>query len=461
MNEYIIKQHNFRQVKYKERNISDENRLLKNNKMRISFLETKEKRKEQSCRVFKVKIDTKQLNSLQQEQLKMQFVEAKWLVNDMINFGLQDGNKIWEYKLSDKIIKKDKDFNNIEVELKYLGSQTKQELVKAVISNIKTLATRKKKGFKIGRLKFRKEVNSLNLKQFGVSYNIKSRNYIKVQGVKGNLKCHGLQQIMTKKGNFKYDIANAKLLKTAQGYYLAISCYQDKNQVVKKEKIKENIGIDFGCSTAITLSNGKKFESRIQESDRLKKLQKKLSRQVKGSANRMKTIKLIGVEYQKISNRKNDLANKVVNEIKNYQGIFMQDENLSGWSKSGNGKVVQGSILGRVKAQLINCEGVTVLDRFEPTTQLCPCCLKKNKLKLSQRTYKCDCGYQEDRDVHAAKNMIFIALNKEKINNKVGQELPDVKPVKIKLDFVERKLDEAFVNEAGKVQLEETRVEAT
>ncbi len=57
--------------------------------------------------------------------------------------------------------------------------------------------------------------------------------------------------------------------------------------------------------------------------------------------------------------------------------------------------------------------------------------------------------------------MIFIALNKEKINNKVGQELPDVKPVKIKLDFVERKLDEAFVNEAGKVQLEETRVEAT
>ncbi len=108
------------------------NTYLKNQKIKESFVATLQKRATQTCRVFKVKIDMKQLNSLQQEQLKMQFVEAKWLVNDMINFGLQDGNKIWEYKLSDKIVKKDKDFNDNEIELKYLGSQTKQELVKAV-----------------------------------------------------------------------------------------------------------------------------------------------------------------------------------------------------------------------------------------------------------------------------------------------------------------------------------------
>ncbi len=89
---------------------------------------------------------------------------------------------------------------------------------------------------------------------------------------------------------------------------------------------------------------------------------------------------------------------------------------------------------------------------------MCPCCLKKNKILLSQRTYKCDCGYQEDRDVHAAKNMIFIALNKEKL---VGQELPDVKSVEMKSDFIELRSNKAFINEAGKVQLEETRVEAT
>ena len=27
---------------------------------------------------------------------------------------------------------------------------------------------------------------------------------------------------------------------------------------------------------------------------------------------------------------------------------------------------------------------------------------------MNDRTYVCDCGYQEDRDVHAAKNMILI-----------------------------------------------------
>ena len=30
-------------------------------------------------------------------------------------------------------------------------------------------------------------------------------------------------------------------------------------------------------------------------------------------------------------------------------------------------------------------------------------------LSLTDRTVECECGYTEDRDVHSAKNMIFIA----------------------------------------------------
>jgi putative transposase len=86
----------------------------------------------------------------------------------------------------------------------------------------------------------------------------------------------------------------------------------------------------------------------------------------------------------------------------------MQDENLDGW-KSWNGKAIQHSILGRVKAKLIDHPKVVVLDRFVPTTKLCICGNKKDDLKLSDRVYNCDvCGYLEDRDIHAAKNMVRL-----------------------------------------------------
>ena len=49
-----------------------------------------------------------------------------------------------------------------------------------------------------------------------------------------------------------------------------------------------------------------------------------------------------------------------------------------------------------------------MLDKYIPTTKFCPKCFKKNELTLNDRTYVCECGYQEDRDIHSAKNMILI-----------------------------------------------------
>ena len=50
-----------------------------------------------------------------------------------------------------------------------------------------------------------------------------------------------------------------------------------------------------------------------------------------------------------------------------------------------------------------------VLDKWIPTTKLCPKCLRKHGIGLDERTYVCECGYQEDRDIHSAKNMVEIA----------------------------------------------------
>lgn len=148
----------------------------------------------------------------------------------------------------------------------------------------------------------------------------------------------------------------------------------------------------------------------VGESDRLKRLQRELSRRTKGSNNRWKTILKLRRAYQKQTNKKQDKANKIVHKLKAYSRIYMQDENIAGWHRGLFGKQVQHSCLGTVKSKLMALPQTVVIDRFIPTTKLCPKCHSvKNDLTLADRVYECSCGYHEDRDIHAAKNMIEIA----------------------------------------------------
>ena len=64
--------------------------------------------------------------------------------------------------------------------------------------------------------------------------------------------------------------------------------------------------------------------------------------------------------------------------------------------------------MGLIKSKLMKLDNVIVLDKFIPTTKWCPCCHKLNELSLSDRTYSCECGYSNDRDIHAAQNMLNI-----------------------------------------------------
>jgi len=76
-----------------------------------------------------------------------------------------------------------------------------------------------------------------------------------------------------------------------------VTAFINKKNWKEQEKNGKEIGLDFGIKTSITTSEGEKFDVSIQESDRLKILQRELFRRVKGSKNRNKTIKLIQREY--------------------------------------------------------------------------------------------------------------------------------------------------------------------
>lgn len=419
--------------------MTDEKRLAKNENIKKAMKETLTRRASQTCRVFTVKIDSSRLTDKQSEQLKMLFVEAKWIYNDILKYS--ETNDIYKYDTKIKsvsVLNKDKIAELRE--LKYIGGQMKQAILANMIASIKTLSTLKKRNNKVGKLRFISEYKSLNLKQYNTTYKIISHNKMKIQNVSGKLTVNGLEQFINIPN---IEIANAKILNKPSGYYIAITTYQYTDEIVHKPCIGEQIGIDMGIKDTITLSNGKKFKTTIGETGRLKRLQKKISRQQKGSNNRWKTRLLIRKEYEKICNRKNDISNKIVAYILRFKHVYMQDENISGWHKGLFGKQVQYSTLGRIKAKLINNPKVEVLDRYAPTTKYCPKCGNiKTDIALNDRVYHCDkCGYECDRDIHSANNMIVmvqILKNKELNNNlSVPMEHRKFTPVENETSFDE------------------------
>ena len=103
-------------------------------------------------------------------------------------------------------------------------------------------------------------------------------------------------------------------------------------------------------------------------------------------------------------------ASKSARDSFEHERVYMQDENLSGWQKGLFGRTVQHSVLGLVKAKLMRSERVVVLSKSAPTTKYCPHCGKlKQDITLADRVYSCSCGYSEDRDIHAARNMILLS----------------------------------------------------
>ena len=415
--------------------MTEEERLAKNNRIRERSQETKHKRKYQACRVYRVKIDISHLNEQQKTHLKMLFVEAKWLYNDILTF--MNDHDINDYDTKILTVQGlDKNRQPVTHELQYISSQMRQSVIQGLKDSMKSLAALREHNHKIGSLRYKSDYVSINLKQHRITYRFYDENHIGIQGFKERIRIKGAKQFWNIPD---LEFANAKLLNLPDGYYLAITTYQKKGGETKK--YKPEIGIDMGIKTTITTSDGKKYQVQIGESERLKKCQRLIARRKKGSNNRYKARKLLQRAYHRLTRRKKDVANKIVHELLEHERIYMQDENLSGWHKGLFGRTVQHSVLGLVKAKLMKSDRVEVLPKSTPTTKYCPSCGKlKRDITLSDRVYSCSCGYSEDRDVHAARNMILLSkkdtCGTQEINA-YGEDVRRLQPIR-----VERNLEE-------------------
>jgi len=190
----------------------------------------------------------------------------------------------------------------------------------------------------------------------------------------------------------------------------------------------EGIGIDLGLKDLAILSNGKTYKN-INKSAKLRKLEKQLRREQrclsrkyenlkKGESTQKANIQKQRLKVQKIHHRidniRTDYINKTIAEIVKAKPsyITIEDLNVSGMMKNKHlSKAVASQKFYEFRNKLkVKCGDNSIelrmVDRWYPSSKLCHCCgtIKKD-LKFSDRIYKCDCGYIEDRDCNAALNL--------------------------------------------------------
>ena len=190
----------------------------------------------------------------------------------------------------------------------------------------------------------------------------------------------------------------------------------------------EGIGIDLGLKDLAIVSNGKTYRN-INKSAGLKKLEKQLIREQRSLSRKYENLKKgestqraniqkqrlkVQKLHHKMDNIRTDYINKTIAEIVKTKPsyITIEDLNVKGMMKNRClSKAVASQKFYEFRTRLkAKCDEngieLRVADRFYPSSKTCHHCgsVRKN-LKLSDRIYRCECGYVADRDLNAALNL--------------------------------------------------------
>ncbi len=218
---------------------------------------------------------------------------------------------------------------------------------------------------------------------------------------------------------YKDKIRSATLSRTKSGnYFLSILIDLPQEEFIKFEQTNKHVGIDLGVKDFVITSDGEVFENKHffkKQEKKIAKLQRQLSKKVKGSNNRNKQRVKIAKVFKKLTNQKNAYIHYVVNELLTYYDtVFMEDLNVKRMLRNHHlAKAIQEINLCRF-SQIIankainNYKKVVFVDRFYPSSKTCSICGYVNKeLTLNDRYWVCpNCGKHHDRDLNAAINIL-------------------------------------------------------
>ena len=225
---------------------------------------------------------------------------------------------------------------------------------------------------------------------------------------------------------FKGTVKTVTISMTPSGRYFASVLVDTSMQEMKpSEPMRDTtVGIDLGIKSLAVCSDGRTFANpkNLQRSlDRLKLLQKRLSRKQKGSANRNKARIRVARLQEHIANSRKDSLHKITHALTHdsqVRTICMEDLNVKGMQRNHHlAQAVGDASFGMFLTLLeYKCSwyGVNLIkiDRFAPSSKTCgKCGYVYKELNLSERSWTCpECGTHHDRDFNAACNIKEFGL---------------------------------------------------
>ncbi len=239
---------------------------------------------------------------------------------------------------------------------------------------------------------------------------------LKRQGDKLVLKVKGLPRIVVKPSRELPPNALLKAIRITRKPLRTEVALSYELPTPETKPVSSPVGIDMGISKRLTLSNGETVEKREIDRKRLIRLQRSVSRKVKGGNNRRKAVSLLAKEWQRLADKEQDYLHRLTAEIaKMYDFIAVEKLETKNMLRNGNlAKSISEQAWGKFitllneKAESAGVKMVAVNPKG--TSQECSSCGAEVKKNLSVRTHKCSCGYQADRDVNAALNILHRGL---------------------------------------------------
>ena len=219
------------------------------------------------------------------------------------------------------------------------------------------------------------------------------------------------------------NIVNATIERdTTNKYYVSV-VVEETEFIREKVKPTSIVGIDLGVKDLVITSDVEKYSNPkeiLKREKQLKRIQKKLSRQVRGSNNYNKTKIRLARIHSKIKNsRKHNMITIVNKIVKEHDIIVSEKLNVKGISSNHHlAKAVLDASFNKICELLkwktkLQGKYYYQVDAFYPSSKMCNHCGSKTEVtnNLSIRSWECtNCGNKNDRDINASINIMFEGL---------------------------------------------------